>query len=100
MISEATNLFLCSLSPTSRQYLMAVAKSVELPLKTKLYNPDTTPPYAYFLNSGLASVVTPMANGQTTEVGFIGYEGIVGSLHLLGDAPIPSQGVMQLTGKG
>jgi CRP-like cAMP-binding protein len=100
MTSEATNLFLCSLSPSSRQYLLAAAKAVELPLKTKLYNPDTTPPYAYFLNSGLASVVTPMANGQTAEVGFIGYEGIVGCLHVLGDASIPSQGVMQLTGKG
>jgi CRP-like cAMP-binding protein len=100
MTSEATNLFLCSLSTSSRQYLMAAAKAVELPLNTKLYNPDATPPYAYFLNSGLASVVTPMANGQTTEVGFIGYEGIVGGLHLLGDAPIPSQGVIQLAGKG
>jgi CRP-like cAMP-binding protein len=79
---------------------MAAAKAIELPLNTKLYNPNTTPSYAYFLNSGLASVVTSMANGQTIEVGFIGYEGIVGGLHLLGDAPIPSQGVMQLTGKG
>jgi hypothetical protein len=79
MISEATNLFLCSLSPTSRQYLMAVAKSVELPLKTKLYNPDTTPPYAYFLNSGLASVVTPMANGQTTEVGSLDMRASLGA---------------------
>jgi hypothetical protein len=41
-----------------------------------------------------------MANGQSAEVGFIGYEGVVGSLHLLGDAQIPSQGVIQLAGKG
>jgi CRP-like cAMP-binding protein len=100
MISEATNLFLCSLSPPSRRSLMAAAKAVELPVKTRLYNPDTTPSYAYFLNSGLASVVTTMANGQSAEVGFIGYEGVVGSLHLLGDAQIPSQGVIQLAGKG
>jgi CRP-like cAMP-binding protein len=94
------NLFLSSLSPNSCQSLMAAAKVVELPHKTKLYNRDTTPSYAYFLNSGLASVVTSMAAGQSAEVGFIGYEGIVGSLHLLGDAQIPSHCVMQLAGKG
>jgi CRP-like cAMP-binding protein len=79
---------------------MAAAKIVELPHKTKLYNRDTTPSYAYFLNSGLASVVTPMANGQSAEVGFIGYEGIVGSLHLLGGAQISTHCVVQLAGKG
>jgi CRP-like cAMP-binding protein len=100
MTSETTNLFLSSLSPASRESLMAAAKVVDLPHKTKLYSRDKTPSYAYFLNSGLASVVTPLADTQTAEVGFIGYEGIVGSLHLLGDAPIPSACMMQLGGKG
>jgi CRP-like cAMP-binding protein len=78
---------------------MAAAKIVELPHKTKLYNRNVTPSYAYFLNSGLASVVTPMANGQSAEVGFIGYEGVVGSLHLLGNAEISTRCVVQLAGK-
>jgi CRP-like cAMP-binding protein len=98
--SETKNLFLSSLSPNSRQSLIAAAKTIELPHKTKLYNRDTTPTYAFFLNSGLASVVTPMANGQSAEVGFIGYEGIVGSLHLLGNGQISSRCVVQLAGKG
>jgi CRP-like cAMP-binding protein len=98
--SETKNLFLSSLSPNSRQSLIAAAKTIELPHKTKLYNRDTTPSYAFFLNSGLASVVTPMANGQSAEVGFIGYEGIVGSLHLLGNGQISSRCVVQLAGKG
>jgi hypothetical protein len=41
-----------------------------------------------------------MANGQSAEVGFIGYEGIVGSLHLLGNGQISSRCVVQLAGKG
>jgi CRP-like cAMP-binding protein len=73
---------------------------VELPIKTILYEPDSTPSYAYFLNSGLASIITPMANGDSAEVGFVGSEGIIGSLHLLGSARIPSRCVMQLAGKG
>jgi hypothetical protein len=74
MTPETSNLFLSYLSPASRQSLMDASKPVDLPHKTKLYNADTTPQYAYFLNSGLASVVTPMANGECAEVGFIGYE--------------------------
>jgi CRP-like cAMP-binding protein len=100
MTSETTNLFLSYLSPNSRQSLVAIAKPVDLPHKTKLYNEDTTPSYAYFLNSGLASVVTPMGNDASAEVGFIGYEGVVGSLHLLGNTQIPTRCMIQLAGKG
>jgi CRP-like cAMP-binding protein len=100
MTPETTNLFLYSLSPACRQSLVASSKPVDLPHKTKLYNADTTPQYAYFLNSGLASVVTSMANGESAEVGFIGYEGIVGSLHLLGKAQMPTRCMVQLAGRG
>ena len=100
MTPETTNLFLSSLSPVSRQSLIDAAKPVQLPHKTKLYNTDTAPQYAYFLNSGLASVVTPMANGESAEVGFIGYEGVVGSLHLLGNTQMPARCMVQLAGRG
>jgi CRP-like cAMP-binding protein len=100
MASETPNLFLAALSPTNCESLRAAAKVVELPIKATLYEPDSTPSYAYFLTSGLQSIITPMANGDSGEVGFVGYEGIVGSLHLLGSARIPSRCVMQLAGKG
>lgn len=100
MASETPNLFLSALSPTNTESLTSAAKVVELPIKTTLYEPDSTPSYAYFLKAGLASIITPMANGDSGEVGFVGYEGIVGSLHLLGAARIPSRCVMQLAGKG
>ena len=100
MASETPNLFLSALSPSNSESLTSAAKVVELPIKTILYEPDSTPSYAYFLNSGLASIITPMANGDSAEVGFVGSEGIIGSLHLLGSARIPSRCVMQLAGKG
>jgi CRP-like cAMP-binding protein len=100
MAFETPNLFLSALSPTNSESLTANAKDVELPIKTTLYEPDSTPSYAYFLNSGLASIITPMANGDSGEVGFVGYEGIIGSLHLLGAARIPSRCVIQLAGRG
>jgi CRP-like cAMP-binding protein len=100
MTPETSNLFLSYLSPASRQSLIDASKPLDLPHKTKLYNADTTPQYAYFLNSGLASVVTPMANGECAEVGFIGYEGVVGSLHLLGNTQMPTRCMVQLAGRG
>ncbi|WP_260740474.1 Crp/Fnr family transcriptional regulator [Tunturiibacter lichenicola] len=100
MSPETSNLFLSYISPASRQSLINTAKLVDLPHKTKLYNADTNPQYAYFLNSGLASVVTPMANGGSAEVGFIGHEGVVGSLHLLGNTKMPTRCMVQLAGRG
>ncbi len=71
-----------------------------LPLRTAFYQPEEVPRYAFFLTSGLASVVTPMIDGGTAEVEVIGFEGLVGSFHLLGSAPIPTQCFMQLPGAG
>jgi CRP-like cAMP-binding protein len=39
-----------------------------------------------------------MSNGESVEVGFIGHEGVVGALHLLGPAPLSTRCVMQLSG--
>jgi CRP-like cAMP-binding protein len=41
-----------------------------------------------------------MANGEVAEVGFIGHEGIVGSLQLLGPACLSTRCMMQLAGSG
>jgi CRP-like cAMP-binding protein len=98
MKSQSTNLFLSSLSTANYETLVLLSTSVELPLHTVLYEEDRTPRYAYFLTSGLASVVTPMSNGESVEVGFIGHEGVVGSLHLIGPAPPSTRCMMQLSG--
>jgi CRP-like cAMP-binding protein len=100
MSRETTNLLLSSLSAGSHEHLMDISKAVPLPLKTSLYEAEETPAYAYFLTSGIASVVTTVADGGTAEVGLIGREGVVGVLHILGPAPVPSRCFMQLEGTG
>ena len=100
MPSEISNLFLSGLSSESRNALLSRCVPVDLPLHTTLYETEQTPGHAYFLTSGLASVVTPMSNGEAAEVGFIGHEGIVGSLQLLGAAPLSTRCMMQLAGRG
>jgi len=95
-----TNLLLLSLSPSTRASLLKHVTAVELPAATVLYEEATVPRYAWFLLSGLASVVTAMPNGESVEVGFIGREGVVGSLHFLGPAPLSTRCMMQVSGSG
>jgi CRP-like cAMP-binding protein len=94
------NRFLSVLSSATRDSLISHSVAVELPLHTVLYEVGCVPHYGYFLTSGLASVITPMSNGEVAEVGFIGQEGIVGSLQLLGPACLSTRCMMQLAGSG
>jgi CRP-like cAMP-binding protein len=98
MNSQGTNLFLASLSSASYNSLVSRSTFVELPLRTLLDEEERTPQHAYFLTSGVASIITPMSNGESVEVGFIGHEGVVGSLHLLGPASPSTRCMMQLAG--
>jgi CRP-like cAMP-binding protein len=97
---SSESIFLSSLTAKSRSILLGRATTVDLPLGTALYKPDQRPHYAYFLTSGIASVVTSMPNGATVEVGLIGREGIVGAFHLLGRLGIPTRCFIQLKGAG
>jgi len=96
MSQELKNLFLAALSPAAREPLVSASTQVALPLRASLYEAEQTPSHAYFITSGIASVVTAMADGGTAEVGLIGAEGVVGSLHLLGPAPVSTSCFIQL----
>jgi CRP-like cAMP-binding protein len=98
MEDQSSNLFLSSLSRANYDWLASRSTQVELPLHTILYEEEEPPRYGYFLTLGLASIITPMSNGESVEVGFIGHEGVVGGLHLLGPALLSTKCVMQLSG--
>ena len=91
-----TNLFLESLSRESKHSLVRLCVEVDLPLRKMLYEPGIVPMYAYFMTSGIASVVAMMENGGMAEVGLIGREGVVGSFHLLGPAKVSTSCFIQL----
>lgn len=100
MSTEKPNLLLSSLSSRNRNLLLSQTTALPLPLRMVLYETDQMPRYAYFPTSGIASVVTVMGNGSTAEVGLIGREGLVGSLHLLGSLPVSTRCFVQLEGTG
>ena len=98
MVGQSSNLLLATLSPASRASLLSRLKPVMLPAREVLYEPDETPKFANFMTSGIASVVSSMSNGASAEVGIWGKEGLVESLHLLGNARIPTRCYIQVAG--
>ena len=96
MNGQAANLLLAALPSADRDSLLKRLKPVALPLRTVLYEPDETPKYAHFMTSGIASIVSSMANGASAEVGVWGSEGLVESFHLLGRAKIPTRCFIQM----
>ncbi len=90
--------FLSSLCAKNRDFLVSRSTPVSLPLRMDLYRADETPKYAYFITSGMASIVTSMEDGATAEVGVVGSEGVVGVLHLLGPGRVATNSFVQLEG--
>jgi CRP-like cAMP-binding protein len=90
------NLFLSALSPKSYEFVLSYCVPIVLPIKAELYVAHETPRYAYFMTSGLASVVTTTSEGQSAEVGMVGCEGIVGAMYLLGPMAAPTDCMVQL----
>ena len=53
----------------------------------------------YFLDSGMASLLSTTESGSTVEVGMVGYEGFVGSALILKTNRMPYRSIMQIAGQ-
>jgi hypothetical protein len=93
-----SNILIDALPDAGRKSLVNHLKPVALPVKTSLYEPDDTPKYVHFLTSGIASIVTSMVGGETTEVGTVGREGTPQGVHLLGPVAMTTRCSMQIAG--
>jgi CRP-like cAMP-binding protein len=95
---EYKNLVLASLPKAEINRLKPHLSPVTLKVRAELL--DGKSRYAYFLEDGLASVVLPMENGATVEVGVVGRDGVVGLPMLLGAKTMPGQTYIQIAGSG
>ncbi len=66
----------------------------------QLYGSEETPRYAYFLTSGVASVVFTSERGTSVELATQGHEGMVGWIFLLGAHQSAMECMMQVSGAG
>ena len=94
----ASNILLDSMPEDQRRNLLQHSKAVVLPLETPLYHADQRPKYIHFLTSGIASIVTTMEDGSTTEIGTVGREGAPQGVHTLGPVPVSTRCFMQVAG--
>jgi CRP-like cAMP-binding protein len=71
-----------------------------LEYKSPLYEANTPIEFVHFIETGVASLVNTMMNGDAAEVGTVGNEGFVGIPILFGDNEAPASVYMQVGGAG
>lgn len=98
MPPKPKNHFLSSLSAASRELIVSRSTPVSLPQKMRLVRPGQRPISAYFITSGVASIVAEMPDGTSAEVGMVGRDGVVNSIHLLGPAASSTHCFVQMEG--
>jgi CRP-like cAMP-binding protein len=93
-----TNRLLQSLTAKDRKQLLSHATLVDLEQKEVISATSERPEHAYFMLTALASEVVELEDGEIVEIGLVGFEGVTGSFHLLGESPAVSQCLIQIAG--
>lgn len=92
------NRLLAALPPVDRRLLGASLESIELKARQIIEAPQTPISHAYFVESGLISVVGTTTPGHRIEVGMVGYEGMTGLSVVLGDDRSANETLVQSAG--
>jgi CRP-like cAMP-binding protein len=98
MRQSIKNRILDALAPDDLQAISADLHPVSLEYRQLLQDVGTPLDTVYFIESGLASVLTVMSNAATIETGMIGNEGVVGVLGILGAESSAQQVIVQVPG--
>jgi len=98
-ISVEKNLVLKSLTAASLNRVLQDMDEVEVPYGTVLYSTGEKIRYVYFPEHAMISIVAHTEEGQSAEVGLIGFEGLIGLDYLLGAENAFNDHVAKLAGK-
>jgi CRP-like cAMP-binding protein len=93
------NRLLAALPPDSLARLRPKLSKVELSLRQVLYQPEVPIQTVYFPETGWASMIAYMEDGDAAEVGLIGFEGVVGLPVILGEEFDDLEAMVQAPGK-
>jgi CRP-like cAMP-binding protein len=101
LVSGRSNRLLALLRTEDRERLHRHLEPMVLEYRRPLYDANRPVEFVHFIETGVGSLVLPMANGQAAEVGTIGNEGFVGLPILLGSDSAPTTSVyVQVPGTG
>jgi len=92
------NSILAALPPGELAALRPALSPIDLPVDMSLQVAKRQERYAYFLEAGMASIVSTMDDGSNVEVGTVGRDGLVGVSGLLGVGKSHFNTFMQIAG--
>lgn len=92
------NLLLAALPSEEYSRVIVYMENVSLELKQSLYQRHKPIEYVYFIEHGVASLLTVMNDGALVEVATVGNEGMVGLPVFLGADRIPGECFVQVPG--
>ena len=95
---QLKNQILLSLPRPIRNAVLSKSVFVELPIHSVLNEVGAPIQNAYFINTGLASILNVLQNGKSVEVGLTGKEGFVGVPLIAGFKTSPTRVIMQIAG--
>ena len=95
-----SNKILLSVPEDEYRQLRPHLEFVELEPRRVLHEPGEKVRFAYFLNTGLASLLAATREGKAVEAGVVGFEGMVGTALAVGLLRTPLRAVMQIGGNG
>ena len=95
---QLKNRLLTSLINDDYRPLLAHLHRVDLKLGDVIYTAGDTIEHVYFPETAVVSLLSTLENGDTTEVGLIGCEGMVGLSVFLGGSITPERALVQLPG--
>jgi CRP-like cAMP-binding protein len=90
-----TNLLLRGMAPEDFQLLQPHLSRTSLSRGDILFQPNTPIERAYFMESGVASIISEEA-GEDVEVGLVGKEGFTGTPLMLGTDRTPDKSFLQI----
>lgn len=96
----ARNRFLAALPPHIGQRIGPLLKPVAFRHGDVLEHGGARTEYLYFPDRGLISLMKVLRDGQISEVGVVGTEGMVGLSALMGISETPFETTVQLDGEG
>ncbi len=96
--SPYENYLLAALPDEEYQRLAPHLELVRLTPRKILYEPGYNVRYAYFLKSGMVSLLSTTQDGRSVEVAMLGNEGLVGVPIIFGVSRAPYRSMVQLQG--
>ncbi len=93
--SRISNSILVSLPKAEYATVLPFLEFVDLEWHRRLHEPTLPMKFGYFPNGGIVSLIVPVDDGRSAEVGMIGKEGFVGASLTIGMSRTPQVALVQ-----